>query len=57
VSSFNKGAGDNVLARHRRAASTLRAKLDQAAGLIADALVNPAANPLQAVAKSLRGHQ
>lgn len=47
-----QGAGDNVMARHRRAASTLRTKLNEAAGNIADALVNPSVNPLQAVAKA-----
>lgn len=47
-----QGAGENVLARHRRAASTLRTKLDEAAGSIADAFVNPAVNPLQTVVKA-----
>ncbi|WP_454902879.1 hypothetical protein [Variovorax gossypii] len=45
-----QGAGNNVLARHRNAASALRTKLDEAAGSVADAIVDPVTNPLLAVA-------
>jgi len=49
---FVQGAGDDVLARHRRAASKLRAKLDEAAGAIADALIDPVVNRLGTVAEA-----
>ncbi|MCP5233718.1 MAG: hypothetical protein H6948_16860 [Zoogloeaceae bacterium] len=47
-----QGAGDNVLARYRRAMNLLRTRLEDAAVGIADALLNPVADPMAQVAKA-----